>query len=204
MCTASSNARSKQRKLGCRHLDQEIKKKHVKHVVCDRVECFVHLPLSCTTISAGFPEVFWFSKVQSVLFVTFIFQNQNLQCFHGIVEMRVRLEIGRLQKLRIGYVSCPFLLKFLYLLLRFFLCITNLIWISRIIFDPPDSRKLFGLISCGRCRARIFNRSAGFHPLILGDADCRLRELGNVHDAGVFSGVIMVHMLWHVFLCSVG
>ena len=50
------------------------------------------------------------------------------------------------------------------LVLQIFLFIIQLIWISRIIFDPWHSRKLFGLIPCGSCRARVSATLQVFTP----------------------------------------
>ena len=92
--------------------------------------------------------------------------------------------------LKSGKLCVPIFSKFLHFfgdrssvifLSKSFLII-KLIWISRIIFDPRDSRKLFGLTTCGSCLAG-FRHSAGFHArVILDGAACRLGEPGDVHD----------------------
>ena len=47
---------------------------------------------------------------------------------------------------------------------NFFLYIIYLIWISRISFDPWDGRKIFGLITCGSCCARVSATLQAFTP----------------------------------------
>ena len=70
----------------------------------------------------------------------------------------------------------------------------QLMCISRIMFDPWDNRKLFGLITCGRCGARVSGHSAGFHAsVILDGAACRLGELGDVRDV---LGVLRILVSW--------
>ena len=52
------------------------------------------------------------------------------------------------------------------------MCIIWLIWTSRISFDPWDSRKFFGLITCGSCGAWV-RHSASLHTrVILDGARC--------------------------------
>ena len=67
--------------------------------------------LSCMTNASGFPETFWaYSGELSIS----IFGIRVCSDFRGIVEMRLRLYVGRLWYFRIRHTSRPNLAKFLH------------------------------------------------------------------------------------------
>ena len=132
----------------------------------DRIECIVHWPLSllhdhCIRFLRNFLGIQWWSPH---LFKLCIFEIRVCSAFHGIVEVHVRLDVGLLWYFRIRHTSRPNFSKVRHffgdrssviMLSKIFLYIILLIWISRISFDPWDSRKFVGLMTCGSCCVRV-------------------------------------------------
>ena len=142
--------------------------------------CF--LSLSCTTTASGFSKLSVHTVVKSS-------------------KMHLRWEVGRLWYFRIRQASRPNLSKSLLFFgdkstLIFF---SNFIWISRISFDPWDSRKLFGLKTYG---ARVSGTLQVFTPewfLMAQLVDWGSLEICVMY--WLFSELLLLYRLCCVFLC---
>ena len=116
----------------------------------------IRCPCSDENNASGFTEAFWAHSGE-------IFEIIVCSAFHGIVDMHLPLDVGRLWSFGIRHTCRPNLSEFLHffgdrssvIFSNCFVCIIKLIWISRTSFDPWDIRQFFGLITCGRYDARV-------------------------------------------------